>query len=258
MAEAVKSADRVLDVFDLLAQHPEGLTFTELREQLEMPKSSAHALLGTLRHRDFLELDDATRRYTVGMRVWQAGQAYAPLTALEDLARPYMRAVGDELNETVQLAVLDGVHNLYIAKVDSTHQLRLASRVGIRLPAYATGVGKALLGGLSDEAVRQLFAGVVFQPFTSRTVTGMEPLITELRIVRERGYATDDGEYTAGVSCIAVPVRDRSGRVVAAMSVSAPEVRVTSELSRRIVDLLGEQATAMSERLVSSYLVTEQ
>lgn len=249
MAEGVKSAERVLDVLELLADRPRGLTFNEVREVLGLPKSSAYALLQTLTARRFLSLDPTTRRYAVGLRTWQAGQSYSPLSDLQRAALPHLEAVRDALDETVQLAVLDGTENVYVAKVDSGQKLFLASRVGARLPAYATGLGKALLSGLDDDEVRRRFAEVAFRRFTPATIGGVDRLVTELAAVRRRGYASDRGEYTAGVSCVAVPVHDAAGAVCAAMSVSVPQVRMTPALRRTALSALADQATRLCETL---------
>jgi len=246
MAESVKSAERVLEVLALLTDRPQGLTFQEVRDALGLPKSSAHALLQTMTARDFLTLDPRTRRYTVGLRTWQAGQAYLAAVDLEHTSLPYLEAVRDVLDETVQLAVLDGTDNVYIAKVDSGQALVLASRVGVRLPAYTTGLGKALLSGLDDAEVRRRFEGLDFAQYTPRTVADVETLLTELATARTRGYATDRGEYTTGVSCVAVPVRDHTQGVCAAMSVSVPEVRMTAERRRLARAELSRQADALS------------
>jgi DNA-binding IclR family transcriptional regulator len=249
LVDAVKSADRVLQVFDLLATEPQGLSFTEIRERLELPKSSAHTLLATLVVNQYITLDEGTRRYAVGLRLWQAGQAYLPATGLEQAALPYLQNASDAVNETAQLAILDGTENVYIAKVDAKQQLTLASRVGGRLPAYATGIGKALLSGLTDDEVRARFRGIRFTHFTPHTVTSLRALLAELRTVRERGYATDQGEYTPGVHCVAMPVLDRSGGICAAMSISVPSVRMSESLHEKICKVLGNETDALSARL---------
>src|SRR5690606_10655846 len=111
------------------------------------------------------------------------------------------------LNETVQLSILDGTHNVYVAKFEAEHHLMLVSQVGSRLPAHATGLGKALLSGLDESELEQLYNRTNLERFTSRTITSLTELSAELELVRRRGYATDNGEYTIGVYCVAVPVR---------------------------------------------------
>lgn len=235
MSTVVKSADRTLAILELLIEHPDGLTLVEIQRELEIPKSSTYMLLTTMASRGFLEQDPVNRRFRVGIRLWQAGQSYVVVADLERLAIPYMERLRDELNETVQLATLDGTDNIYIAKVDSDQQLRLASRVGVRLPAYATGIGKALLSQLDDDEIRSRFAGVTFHRFTPTTLTSLSALLTAVREVRERGYAVDHSEYTPGVYCIAIPLAGRPGGPRAALSVSFPEVRKTPVLIKRTI-----------------------
>ncbi len=249
MGEAVKSADRVLQIIELLAGRPEGLTQTEIHIRLGLPKSSTHALLATMVTRGFLEQDPQSHGYRIGIRLWQAGQSYLLAADLEKSALPYMEALRDEVNETVQLAVLDGVENVYIAKVEPDQQLRLASQVGVRLPAHATGVGKALLGGLSDDEVRERFRDVEFVRYTPQSLTSLDHLIAKLGEIRAQGYALDNAEYTAGVYCVAALIRGARGTAQAAISVAVPDVRRTPDLIDKITVAVLEKADALSLRL---------
>jgi DNA-binding IclR family transcriptional regulator len=140
-----------------------------------------------------------------------------------------MAAARDELNETIQLAILDGIDNVYIAKVEAGHPLRLVSDVGTRLPAYATGLGKVLLAALPPQELRARFAGVKLQRFTDKTVTTFTKMERALAETRASGIGQDEGEYTPGVFCVAAPIRDYRGSVVAAMSCSVPDVRLAAD-----------------------------
>lgn len=242
----VKSGLRLLQILELLAEHPSGLLFAEICTYLELPRSSAHGLLRTMYARGFLELDENSHRYQLGIRTWETGQAYLRGISLVTACRPYLQAARDELQETVQLAVLDGIHNVYLAKEDANQLLVLQSRVGARLPAFATGLGKVLLSGLSDQDVERRFTGVAFERFTPSTIVDMPHLLEELARIRANGYGTDDGEYTPGVKCVAVPVRGHTGTVVAAMSVSVPTIRGDETQRRRALEVLAEQAKALS------------
>jgi len=223
---AVKSASRVLDVLELLARHQNGLTFPELVELLGFPKSSLHALMWTLQDRGWVSLDEETRRYRTGVRAWEAGQGFVHGTDLVRVADRHLRRARGELDETAQLAILDGTDVVYVAKVDADHPFQLVSRVGMRLPAYATGLGKVLLAALPPMELEARFEGVAFERFTDRTVASFEELTARLDGIRRDGYGEDDGEYTEGVFCVAAPVRDHTGAVVAAMSCSAPRARL--------------------------------
>ena len=249
MVESVKSADRVLDVLTLLSKNMRGMTFTDICSELGWPKSSTHGLLATLQSRGFLDLNESDRRYSVGIRTWEVGQAYLGGQDLAQDALPYMQELCDDINETVQLAVLDGRENVYIGKVDAMQPLALASRVGIRLPAHVTGVGKVLLAGLAEPTLDGLFAGAEFVKYTPKTISSLARLKQALREVRANGFAQDGGEYTRGVYCIAVPILDEGGATVAAMSVSVPDVRLTDDLKERMLSGLLAKAAGVSGRL---------
>lgn len=246
-AESVKSAERALRTIELLTE--EGpLDFPQICDGLALPKSSAHALLATMRAMGFLHLDEQTRRYSLGPRLWEAGQAYIQGLDIAQLAGPFMRRVRDHLGETVQVAILDGIDNVYIGKLETDHPLQLVSRLGSRLPAYATGLGKALLAGLPDAELLRRLDGVAMRSFTPRTITEPNKLLAELVRIRRRGYATDVGEYSKGVFCVAAPIQAPTG-TVAAMSVSIPDVRVTTAVRRRAAQVLTTETRALSHEL---------
>jgi DNA-binding IclR family transcriptional regulator len=247
--EGVKSAQRALTVLELLARSEAPLTFGEIGAALDYPRSSLFGLLNTLLDRHWLEFDGQSRKYWLGIRTLEAGSAYLRSIDLVQLARPHMERVRDLLDETVQLAVLEGRFNIYIGKVEGTQHLRLASEVGLRLAAHATALGKMLLAGLSKEELERLMATVRLERFTPQTITDFATLHRELDRTRERGYATDDEEHTLGVRCVAVPIRDHAGRTVAALSVSFPTVRYTDRRRERARVLLLEAVAGISQGL---------
>ncbi len=150
----VKSAARVLRVIELLTDEPGPMTFAEIVGHLGPPKSSDHAVQQTMVNRGYLRLDPHTRTYSFGVRVWQTGQAYVRDFDLLALARPSLQASRDPLREAVELAILDGIGNVHIGKEDADQHLSLQSRVGGRLPAHGTGLGKVLLSGLPGDQLQ--------------------------------------------------------------------------------------------------------
>ena len=249
VSTGVKSARRVLDVIEFLAERKAGASFTLLSEQLNLPKSSLHSLLLTLCARGWVYLDQSSRRYRLGVRIWQIAQNFDWLDSLVRIAHKHLAAASDELNETIQLAVLDGIDNVYLAKADSDHPLQLVSRVGSRLPAYATGLGKVLLADLEPAEMRDRMAATVIQQFTDRTIETVDVLEKRLAEIRERGYGEDEGEYTPGVYCIAVPIRAPEGRTIAAISCSIPSARMVGngEDRDRLLGPLTRHAAALAQ-----------
>jgi DNA-binding IclR family transcriptional regulator len=243
-----KSAGRAIDILEVLSRERSGLTFTEIARLLNFPKSSLHELLGLLTERSFVHLDPSNRRYSLGIRVWEVGQAYVRHRAIVDVALEQMEKVVATLNETVQLAILDRIDNVYLAKVDCTHPLRLQTDVGKRFPAYATALGKVLLAQLPPaEAGRRLRAAEL-RALTPRTIVDVDELLRQLGRVRAHVFSVDWEEGMEGLRCVAVPIRDHLD-AVAAISVSVPVFRATEEQMVSAVRLLAEASLTSSRGL---------
>lgn len=249
---AVKSAFRALEILELHTKRGHPLTFSEIHEALGYPKASLHGLLRTMTEARWLDLDETARRYVLGVRVWEAGLAYAAMVPLESRARPLMERVRDLTTETVQLAVLDDFEVLYVAMAEGKHLLGLDSSVGMRLKPHATGVGKVLLASLPEESVAAWTRTGGLERYTPNTITEPSHLLAELRDVRARGYALDNEERTIGASCVAVGILNHAGSRVAAMSVSAPAVRFgrkqRAEALGHLLDAADELSAAFGYR----------
>lgn len=246
---AVKSAKRALDTLQALAGSEEGFTFTELISFLGIPKSSMYWLLQTMEPSGWVRYDDSTKRYRIGPTAWEVGVKYLRHPDLPTLALRHLRSARDQVHETIQLAVLDGVENVYVAKAESQNALRFVSEVGTRLPAYSTALGKVLLSHLSDADLRERFDAVEFVPFTARTIKSFDALVAELEKVRVQGYAIDDGDFVEGVSCVAVQITDENDAAIAAISCSMPSSHSGDHSLEAIVDQLRHAAEAISHDL---------
>jgi len=246
----VKSALRTLQILELLASEaPSELSFADLGTRLSIPSSSLHGLLQTMVKADWIRVDD--RRYSLGFRCFEVGGAFIRDLEVTDRALPIMRRLRGELNETVQLAVLDGTENLYIAKVEGCQRLSLRSQVGQRLPAHSTALGKALLSGLTPEELIGAMPPTLPR-LTAVTITSHSKLLAELEEVRRRGYSTDRGESTPGVCCVAVLIGSAERPGVAAMSVSVPAVRFDGLRAGAVTRALVAASSRLSEELGSA------
>lgn len=243
------AVDRALAILQLLAAHDRGLGVSEISRVLDEAKSSLHAVLTTLEQRGFVIKDPATKRYRLGPQALVVGAAYGRQTNLLDAFDAVAVDLVRRCGETVQLAMLPGRHILYIGKHEGTHHVRLAAQIGGQLPAHATALGKALLSDLPDSVLDQRFADVTLERLTERTITTLPELKRELATVRARGYATDNGEVSPELRCVGVPVRDASGVVVAALSLSVPITRIDDQRAADLAQLLCDAARAMERRL---------
>jgi DNA-binding IclR family transcriptional regulator len=245
----VKSADRVMAVLDLVAKRG-ALPFSEISEALGLPKSSAHSLLRTMEARGYLSIDEE-RRYRLGSRIWELAQAFHEVEDLRTLMKPLMDEVVARTGETVQLAVLDGISAVYLALSESPHPMKLTSRAGARLPAYTSAIGKTLLAALDPEETARRLDGAELTRLTAHTIVSVPALLEELERTRQRGYGIDDEEFAIGLRCIAVPIRDHDGKVVAAISVSMPTPRYSRAAAanaRKALAEAAENATAVLGR----------
>lgn len=243
------AVERALAVLHLLTDHSDGLGVSEMSRALGEAKSSLHAVLATLERRGFVIKHGQTKRYQLGPQVLVIGAAYTRQTNLLNAFQSVAADLGQRCGETVQLAVLHGRYILYIGKHEGRHHIRLAAEIGSQLPAHATALGKALLNGLTDAAIDQLYGNVALERLTERTIDTVADLKRELALVAERGYATDRGEVSPDLRCVAAPVRDASGAIVAAISVSVPITRMNDQREAELAYLVLDAAAVVSRRL---------
>lgn len=245
----VKSAERVAEALRFLAQNPAGALYSELQRGLSLPKSSLHALMNTLVETRLAVYDPANKRYALGPLMWELALAFSRQLQLVPIALPVLERISARCGETTQLAVLDGAEVVYVAKVPSRYPVQLVSDVGSRLPAYATGIGKALLACLTNEQVDRLYPDSALVRFTAATVGSKADLMGELRAIRQRGYARDEGEYSVGIRCLAVPILTAPNLPNAAMSISMPLERYIGYRETELADMLRHEADALAQRL---------
>jgi DNA-binding IclR family transcriptional regulator len=223
-AGAVKSADRTVELLELLAGYSEPLTLSEIHRELAYPKSSLFVLLRTLVARGWVETDRRGTGYAIGVRALLVGTSYLDRDPVIRAATRVLEVLRAEVNETVHLARLDGPDVVYLASRESAHHLRLTSRVGRRVPAHATALGKALLAGRTDDEVDALLPARL-EALTPHTTVDRGALFDELAAVRDRGYAAERGQNTPGLGCYAVALAYRTPPTDA-ISCSVPYARL--------------------------------
>jgi IclR family transcriptional regulator, KDG regulon repressor len=245
----IKSADRVLDVFETLTHEPRGLTFQDLVSRLGVPKSSLHGLLAVLVDRQYLVFDELSRRYVFGVQLFEHGQSFLTHHGDAREARVAMEVVVAEINETVQLGLLRGIEGVNIGTVDCTHALRMRLEVGRHFPAHATSLGKVLLAHLPEPEMIQRAGQGALQRFTDTTLGSSVDLIAELQRIRNRGFSLDTEEMHPGVFCVGVPIFDSAGQARTGMSVTIPTSRLGLDISSRALAALARESIAVSRRM---------
>jgi len=242
--QTVKNALRMLEVFHSETE----LGVSELARRLDLHKNNAFRLLATLELAGYIQQTPETELYHLGPRCLELGHAFARSHALINQARPVLEALGESMGETVHLGVLRDEEVVHLDGVLPEQLVLTGLRVGERLPAHCTALGKVLLadGAGSGASDRELAR------YTDSTIVDSAKLADELRAVALQGYAPDLEEYAPGLRCVAAPVRDASSRVIASVSLSAPSFRLSEEqLHGEAARAVTEAATRISQRLGS-------
>lgn len=244
----VKSLARglaVIRVFD--EEHPQ-LTLAEVSRRADIPAAAARRFLRTLQTLGYVRNDD--RFFALTPKVLELGYSYLSALSLPELMQPHLEELSRRVGESVSGAVLSGAEIVYVARVPTRRIMTVGITIGTRFPAAVTSMGRALLSGLTTAEVDALLEGERLEPFTARTVTQISDLHARLEEVRALGWAMVEGELENGLRSIAAPVKDRAGKIVAAINISAAtSQRAREETLDQHLPLLLETATAINREL---------
>ena len=239
-----QSLSRALQILIELGEGERSLD--QVAASLGVHKTTAMRLLHTLEADRFVRRDDR-QRYHLGSRLFALGTAALSQHAIRDVAQPHLTRLASETGgQAVHLAAYENGTAVYLAKVESTHSVRMYSRVGLPAALHATAVGKVLVAGLPPGEQQAVVAGIDFRPFTSRTIPDAASYHEVLARTREQGWAEDAAEHEDFINCVGAPVRDEAGRVVAAVSVSVPDVILPRDGVRALVPQLLAATEAIS------------
>jgi DNA-binding IclR family transcriptional regulator len=245
----INSLSRGAQILRLLADEPAPLRATEVADRLNVDPSTAYRLLATLETHGFVTQDPDTKKYAVGYGVLEVASSLLRKTGLVEIAQPHLRALSAGTGENSHVAVRDRLSAVSIVTESATGILRVETTIGSAEPLHCTAVGKALLADHTGASLLDLYGTATLQRYTPHTITTLDELEAELARVRRTGYAFDDEELHPGVRCIAAPVRDHGGRIVAAFGLSSPAVRLTRERIPDLAAQICESAQAISTQL---------
>ncbi|MBS7540120.1 IclR family transcriptional regulator [Ancylobacter lacus] len=244
----VQSLDRAIALLEVLAA-ADGVTLSEVARRAELPTSTVHRLLTTLERRGLVGHDAETGHWLVGLGLFRIGSAYLRNRRLPEIGRATIRELSFAVNETVNLAMIDGPELICVAQVESHAAVRAFFRIGARLPIHASGSGKAILSVMSPEARRDWLGGDQLARYTDHTHVSRRALQADLAVIGERGFSIDDEEHTLGMRCVAAAILDEWKEPIGAVSISAPVVRMPPE---RIAEL-GAQVREVARKLTTRY-----
>jgi IclR family acetate operon transcriptional repressor len=242
----VKPVFKALQVLIALGDERRPLTLTEICHRVRLPKTTVFRYLQTLAQCGFVTHDRQEDMYHLGARLFELGQLAGQQLRIRDVALPIMVGLRDRFNETVNLGILDSFDVVYVEMVESHHSLRMQATLGSRDPAYSTALGKAILAFI-DEPARHLPARLM--PRTVFTLHTRAAVMQALGLAQKQGYALDDQENEDGARCVGAPIFEYPGRVIAAISVSAPASRLGREQVDEVAAAVREAAAAISRQL---------
>src|SRR3954468_13059296 len=219
-----QTVQKALNLLEALVRSGQPRRLTELSRQLGLTKPNVYRLLSTLSVLGYVKKDPLTSLYSPTLKMWEMGSLLVRDVDLVGVANPRLRRLCEEARESVQLAVFDAGFAVYVDKVDSPHPLKAMTTIGSRLPATVVSTGKAILAWLPTEALDMAFQHV--KRYTPQTLMRRKDIEQDLRETRDRGFAINRSEFRPGVCGIGVPVRDRSGGVIASIGVWGAEANI--------------------------------
>jgi len=250
--DTLKTVERVLAIlnsFDL--DHPE-LSGFELADKASLPRGSIYRFIRVLERQGYLKHDSISKKYKLGIKIFELGSLVWKDLNLRKLALPYIEELSKKSRETVHLGILDGNEVVSIEGAESGQSLRTSLPIGKRVCLHSTGIGKAILAFLSDTDISKIIKEKGLPRFTENTTTDPDKLILEVQNIRKKGFAIDNEENEIGIRCVAAPILDSQNNVVASISISGPSVRIHTENIPHYVSMVMETCNEISTQLGNS------
>jgi len=251
-ADKLKSAVKALQILEAFTIDAHELSIGDLQEKLSIPKVSIYRFMRILINRGFVRQDPHTRRYSLGIKVFELGSIVLRNFGLRKIAFPLIDDLSKASGETVHLGVLDGLQVVSIEGVESGRSLRFSVPIGKRVSLHSTGIGKAILAFLPEEEIDRIIKGAGLPRFTPNTFAERTALLNGIQAIRQSGYAVDNEENEQGVRCVAAPIFDADRRVIASISISGPASRIpierVPELAEMVIKTTGSISRALGYR----------
>ncbi|CAM3837238.1 IclR family transcriptional regulator [Aeromicrobium ponti] len=245
----IQSIERAADILELFLAYDQELSVKDISSKLGLSKSTVHGIIKTLEYRGYLQQNKDDLKYKLGLKLFELGNRVSHQFDLGKIARPIIKKLVDELQETVHLVVFERGEVIYIEKLDGPRALRIYSQVGKRAPIHCTGVGKAILAFQEGEEINRLLSNTNLEPYTEYTMTNKEELINHLHFIREQGYSIDDEEIELGLKCVAAPIFDHHQHVIGAISCAAPKVRMDDVKLAEFIPRIQQAAESISQSM---------
>jgi len=254
-SKANQSVEKVLQIIEIMAENREAMRLQQIAQQSNLPASTALRLVNTLLIHGYVVQNPSNLRYSLSMKFLHIGGLVGSRFNIRDFIRTYLEELSEKCQESSCLAIEEDMQTVYIDVVDGPDTiLKTTQRIGKRAPMHCTGVGKLFLTNFSDEDLVKYADLFGLPSFTTYTIDTKEKLIEEIHKVAAQGYATDDQECELGAKCIAAPIINSSGKIIAAISITGPAYRMTTEKIVSIMPVLTNIAKTISDQLAYAML----
>lgn len=244
---SLQTVDRALMILELLSK--EGMTATDIQRKLELNKSTVHRLMMTLLNRGFVERNEATGIYQIGLKMVEISSIRLNQVELKTEAYPYLHQLANKLNQSVQLAIYDEGEAVFIEKIEKYMSFHMYCQIGKRIPLYCSAVGKTLLMDKPDTEIVSILKKIEFLTFTQHTHTTIDEVLEDIRVGRRVGYTKDVAEHEDNIYCVSMPVFDYRGKVVAAVSITGFSELIFEEEGQNSREQLAITCQEISKRL---------
>ena len=244
----IQSLARASAILDHIADAGKNTGIKAIAEHIGLHKSTCFGLLQALQHLGYVAHDKETGRYSLGIKVFQLGQAYTSCLDIRKLAQPQMTALAQQSRETVHLVIREGLHVVYIDKIEALHAMTPSSRVGQRASLHCTSVGKAILAHMTEAEQERALEGVLTR-YTEHTITDKDALLEHLQTIRHEGICFNDQETEIGLCAFAAPIFDAKGDAVAAIGVSGSVTRLNRKYIQELLPCLQHAVAEVSRQL---------
>ncbi|HPB79527.1 MAG TPA: IclR family transcriptional regulator [Sedimentibacter sp.] len=244
----VQSIDRAVAILDCFSEEKKELKLSEISERLGLNKSTVHGIISTLKYHGFISQDEETQKYKLGIRFVQFGDLVINSMNIRNAAVPVIDAVCEKIEETVHVAMLDGLDVVWIEKRECTKSIKTSTKIGARLPAYTTADGKIIICYQNKDKIKNYLPKRISQ-YTNNTITNKGEFIKKLEEMKKNGYAIDNEEYVEGLKCVAAPIFDHDGKVRFSLSTTGPAFRMNEERIKELIVIIKEAANEISHRI---------
>lgn len=244
----VQSIDRAVAILECFSEDKRELKLSEIARMVDLNKSTVHGLLNTLKYHRFIDQDEATQKYRLGIRFMIYGDIVVNSMDITSIVGPIIDNVCSKIQETVHIAMLDGSDIVFIEKKECNNPIKSTTKIGARIPAHTTADGRIILSYLEEDKVKELLPRTI-KKLTPNTVTDKQKLMEILSQAKANGYAIDCEETIQGLVCVAAPIFDHKGNVKYSLSTTGPAIRMGEDKIHEYIYIIKEAANKISYKI---------